>query len=492
MTTPHPAAASGDARPGKDPASLAPDRPPGTHRSLVDAMDRIGITRAHKAVIALILAGQLFDTFQQDTSGAIGPYLSTTFGISTSELALINTMTMLGGLVGRMLAGYVADRYGRRFALSYNLLIYTLGGLISAFAPHYLVLLISRFIVGIGTGGELTVGLAMISEMVPTRRRGTAVASVNFVSSGVGNVFAFALFLLVLGPLNGPLGGDTHSWRWLYVFLAVPALMIVVFRRYLPESPRFLVATNRVHEANQVLTRLAAGRLRYRPTGDEVTPYLDASESFAEREKWSPLEVFRGAPGRRTVMMGIASWVAIGAFLMLLVLLPTLLVSKGFSVSSSLLYTLLINIGSLLGSGAAMLVASRWPRKVSALVGGLGACVSAILFGAIADGPALILVLGFVFQFFNLFVNTVLMSWSPELYPTRIRALGTSTVNAIGNVGGAVMPIAAAFIFDRSGSAGVFVLIGVMYALLIIASRFIPETLGRTLEEVTEQPAPQH
>ncbi len=129
MTTPHPAAASGDAQPAPEPSA---------HRSLVAAMDRIGITRAHKVVIVLILAGQLFDTFQQDTSGAIGPALSTTFGISTSELALINTMTMVGGLVGRMLAGYLADRYGRRFALSYNLLIYTLGGLISAFAPSYL------------------------------------------------------------------------------------------------------------------------------------------------------------------------------------------------------------------------------------------------------------------------------------------------------------------------------------------------------------------
>ena len=84
-------------------------------------------------------------------------------------------MTVIGGLIGRLVGGYLADRKGRRFALSLNLLIYTLGGLLSAVAPNYEVLLSSRLIVGIGLGGEFTIGLAMISEMVATKRRGTAV-----------------------------------------------------------------------------------------------------------------------------------------------------------------------------------------------------------------------------------------------------------------------------------------------------------------------------
>ena len=79
-------------------------------------------------------------------------------------------------MAGRLIGGYIADR-GRRFALSLNLLVYTLGGLISAVAVNYEMLLASRFIVGIGLGGEFTVGLAMLSEIVATRHRGTAVGT---------------------------------------------------------------------------------------------------------------------------------------------------------------------------------------------------------------------------------------------------------------------------------------------------------------------------
>ena len=82
---------------------------------------------------------------------------------------------MIGGLIGRLVGGYLADKKGRRIALSLNLLIYTLGGLISAVATNYEVLVASRLIVGIGLGGEFTIGIAMMSEMVATRYRGTLV-----------------------------------------------------------------------------------------------------------------------------------------------------------------------------------------------------------------------------------------------------------------------------------------------------------------------------
>ena len=115
---------------------------------------------------------------------------------------MINTATVIGGLVGRLLGGYLADRYGRRIGAGFNLLLYTLGGLISAVAMNYEMLLASRFIVGIGLGGEFTVGIAMLSEMVATRHRGTLVATLNIGSGGVGNFLSYGLFFLLLGPLR--------------------------------------------------------------------------------------------------------------------------------------------------------------------------------------------------------------------------------------------------------------------------------------------------
>jgi len=215
---------------------------PDTSGALAEALDRIGFTRAHAVVVAMVLAGMFFDALEQDATGAIGEGLKASFGMDTNGLALLNTVTTVGGLVGRLVTGWIADRRGRRFALSLNLLLYTLGGVLSAVASTETVLHLSRFIVGVGLGGEFTVGLTLLAEMVATRYRGTVAASLNIGSGGVGNFVAFGLFLVVLGPLNDALGGTSLSWRWLFVLLAVPALLVVVFRRYLPESPRFLLA----------------------------------------------------------------------------------------------------------------------------------------------------------------------------------------------------------------------------------------------------------
>ena len=397
--------------------SQAPTAQSDKPRTVGEVLDHIPFTRAHVWVMALVMAGMFFDTLEQDSTGAIGPYLIKTFDITDNKLVTINTLTVIGGLVGRLVGGYLADKKGRRFSLSFNLLLYSLGGLISAFAPNYEVLLASRFIVGIGLGGEFTVGLALISEMVSTRRRGTAVGTMGFASGGIGNFIAYGFFVIVLGPLNSFLGGDTHSWRWLMGMMAVPAILVVFFRRYLPETPRFLVSVGRIHDANRVLTILASGNLRLKPADADVTPYLDADALPPTPEHISPTEIFGSKLLRRTAAVGVASWMAFGAQVTLLVLLPTLLVSKGYSISSSLVFTMIMYAGSMFGALAAAVAAARIPRRLAVTVAAVLGCISAICFAEFANGAAGILIFGSIFQFFSLFLNSTLALWSPEAVP---------------------------------------------------------------------------
>lgn len=460
--------------------------PRGRYRTIAGALDSLPLTRAQIWVMALVMAGMFFDTLQQDAPGAIGPQLKEALHIGNTDLVTINTLTVVGGIVGRLVGGYLADRKGRRFSLAFNLLIYTVGGLLSAFAPNFTIMLISRFIVGIGLGGEFTIGLTLVSEIVSTKRRGTAVGLMGFASGGIGNFAAYGLFVLVLGPLSSSLGGDLTSWRWLLVFLAFPAVLVVFYRRLLPESPRFLVDAGRVQEANRALTILASNDIRKRPTDAEVIPFLDTESGVEVKPRVSPAEIFTKHLLRRTVAIGIASWMAFGAQVTLLVLLPTLLVSKGYSISSSLVFTLIMYGGSMLGALAAALVAAKLPRRATVAIAGVLGCLSAIAFAELANGAAGILIFGSIFQFFSLFLNSTLALWSPELYPTRVRALGCSTVNGVGNVAGALMPFAAVFIFDHSGVGGVFLMIAVMYTILAVSARFAPETLGVPLEDINE------
>ncbi|GEM30936.1 MFS transporter [Nocardia neocaledoniensis NBRC 108232] len=461
---------------------------PASSPGLAAALDRIGFGRVQAVVIALLMAGLFFDSLEQNSTGAMGPLLKESFGIGNAELTLINTATVIGGLVGRLIGGYLADRWGRRTALSLNLLVYTLGGLISAAAVNYEILLTSRFIVGIGLGGEFTVGLAILAEMVATRHRGSLLATLNISSGGIGNIASFGFFALVLGPLGALLGGDDTSWRWTYVILAVPAVLVVFFRRYLPESPRFLLSKGRVAEANLSLTRLGSGSIAGLRDPGPVVDYVSAAD-IPRQTRSSYVEVFKGRNGRRVAAIGAASWMSFGAQVTLLFLMPILLVSRGYSLTDSLAFTMIMNIGSLFGACAASYLAGRAPRRPTVMGAAVLGCLSAIAFALFATSTVLLLTLGMIFQFFTMMLNTMLSVWSPELFPTSVRAMGASVVNGIGNVAGAVMPFAALFFFDRAGVPGVFAMIAVMYALLVVAARFGPETFGKPLEVVSGEAA---
>ncbi|NKQ52349.1 MFS transporter [Amycolatopsis sp. K13G38] len=436
----------------------------------------------------LILAGMFFDTLEQNSVGAMGANLKLSLGVTDNQLTAINTATVIGGLVGRLAGGWFADRYGRRAALSVNLLIYSLGGLLSAVAVNYDMMLASRFVVGIGLGGEFTIGIAMLAEMVATRYRGALVATLNIGSGGVGNFLSYGLFFLLLGPLAPALGGDHRVWRWTFLFLAVPALLVVVYRRRLPESPRFLLTKGRVDEANRSLAILASHSLKHTTRTLAGGP-LTVADVPDRQLKSSPAAVFARSVLPRTLSIGAASWMAFGAQVTLNFLMPTLLVERGYSISDSLLFTMIMNIGSLLGACAAAWLAGRVGRRGT--VGGAGVlgCLTAAAFAAFGHSTVLILVLGATFQLFTMITNTTLAVWSPELYPTAIRANGTSIVNGIGNIAGAVMPFLAVALFGAFGLAGVFGMVAVMYALLVLASRFAPETRARTLEQINEDSA---
>ncbi|WP_243692358.1 MFS transporter [Curtobacterium sp. PhB146] len=449
------------------------------------ALDSIGFTRAQFWVLMLILAGEFFDTLEQNSIGAMATNIKASLAIGDVQLSTINTATVLGGLVGRFLAGWLADKYGRRFSLGLNLLVYTLGGLLSAVSFNFDMLLVSRFIVGIGVGGEFMIGIAMLSEMVATKYRGGLIATINVGAGGIGNFISYGLFLLLLGPLAAPLGGDDHVWRWTFVILAIPALFVVLYRRKLPETPRWLLSKGRVDEANRSLAVLASNTLT--PPADAAPPVrLTPADLPPVALHSSPAAVFHKLVLRRTIAIGVASWMAFGVQVTLNFLMPTLLVERGYTVSQSLIYTMIMNIGSLLGCTAAALLANRVGRRPLIAVAGILGCLTALAFAAFGNDTAAILVLGALFQFFTMLTNTTLAAWTAEVYPTAIRASGASIVNGIGNIAGAVMPFAAIALYGSWAFAGVFGLAAVMYAVLVVASRFAPETRGRSLEDVNE------
>ncbi len=458
------------------------------YRELGDALDRIPFRRAHVLILVLVASGALFDAIEQYNVGLAAPLIAKQWSLSNAQVGLLTTLTFAGMALGSLIAGVTGDRYGRRITYMYNLGLYTLGALLAAFAPNYEVLLAARLIVGIGLGGELNTGLTLVSELMPTKYRGAAVATVNVAAGGLGIFASSALAALLLGPLESSLGGPTTAWRWLLGVLALPALLVFVYRWFLPESPRYLLVEGQVKEANGVLTRLAANRLRA-PRDMQVTPYVTVTEgSRLPRQRVRLSEIFRGALAVRTIVIWVVSAMTFGAQVTITVFMPTVLVSRGFDVATSLAYTTVINIGGLIGAILASVFGFRFRRRVVLSYGALAAILVAIGFG-ISSQLAAVLILGGLLQLMFILLNTTTWVWAPELYPTRVRAFGTGASVTVALIAASLVPLLAGIIFDAAGAVGMFVLVAAMYAVMAAAVRFGPETHGLSLEDVSEEVA---
>ena len=448
-------------------------------QQLENALNQIGVTRSHKSIIFLVVCGVLFDVFEQNAVGLVGPLLREQWGLSATDIGFLNTITFIAAAMGRLLSGYMADRFGRRTMLNVNLALFTLGAIGCALAPGYTVLAIARFVVGFGLGGEITTAVTMLAEFCSAKFRGTAVGLINVGGGGLGNMLApaFALGVFALFP------GD-NAWRWLFGCLVLPALFIVFYRRYIPETPRYLLAKGRVDEANRVLSMLASGKLANAqfPVHAYITAHADASAQAAGPRQ-SFAAIFRAGYARRTIAVGIASWMTFGAQLSVLTLMPTILVAQGYSITKSFTFTIIMQSGSLLGALAASTMGYYFPRKRVLTVGALAACLAGLAFGNFTSSVAVVLLCGALFQFCVLTLNTSIWIYAPELYPTRIRGLGTSFLLALGTIGGAMSQVLAGKMFDLYGVAGMFGMIAAMYLLFAIAVQFAPETFGRSIEE---------
>jgi len=363
-------------------------------------------------------------------------------------------------------------------------LLFTIGSLGCAAAPSFWVLCVGRAIVGFGLGGEISTAVTMLAEISSAKFRGTAVGLVNVGAGGLGNFLApaFGLMIFTLFP-----GAD--GWRYLFLSLGLPSLLIVFYRRYIPETPRFLVSKNRTAEANKVLSILASGRLN--PRKLIITPYLSEGGEPFSGSKIAWTEIFKPPYASRTIPVAIAILMSYGAQLSVLTLLPMMLVAQGYTVSSSLLFTMIIQAGSFCGTVAASAFGFMFPRKRVLTTGAICACIAALCFGFLGVNIYLLLFFGALFQFFVLVLNTTIWIYAPELYPTHSRAFGVAFILATGTAAGAFVPIISGRILDSNGPVGVFLMIAVMYAIFAACIQFGPETYGKSMENVNVAALPE-
>jgi MFS transporter, putative metabolite:H+ symporter len=225
-------------------------------------LDRLPVGPFHYRILWLVGIGMFFDGFDIYVAGTV---LASTLksGFSTlSQNALFVSVIFVGMMIGSFVTGFLGDRYGRRFTYQANLLMFGLASIAAAFAPNMTVLILLRFIIGVGLGAENVVGYSTMTEFVPARTRGR----------WLGLMAVFVVTGLPVASLIGYLVIPLLGWRAMFVLGGARALVVWHMRKSLPESPRWLESVGRDAEADRLLRTIGMQAALRGPLPDPAPP----------------------------------------------------------------------------------------------------------------------------------------------------------------------------------------------------------------------------
>lgn len=430
-----------------------------------ERLDRLPFTSKHRRMLTGSGIGWALDAMDIALVSYIVAVLVTEWELSDGERSLILSIGFAGMAIGAAVGGMLADRIGRRQVFALTLLVYGVATGASALAGGVAVLLVLRFITGLGLGAELPVASTLVSEFAPKRIRGRVVVILEAFWA-IGWIAAAVIGYLVVPAENG--------WRWAFAIGMVPAAYALVVRRVLPESVRFSESKGRIAQAEAAVRQFeeAAG----------VAPTVSPPPAPpAKGPGWLAL----WGPGlrRRTAALWIV-WFTVnfayyGAFLWL----PSLLVRQGFDIVTSFGYTLIITLAQLPGYALAAFLIERWGRRPT-LISFLGvSAVAAVAFGQSGSVTA-ILVTGCVLSAFNLGAWGALYAVTPEIYPTQLRGAGAGSAAAFGRIASILAPLSVPLLLGWGGTGLVFAAFGVSFAIAMVAAFGLPELKGRALSDL--------
>ena len=436
------------------------------------------LTRNQKIVLAVAMMNGALEFFDQFIIAFVLAFMIKPWHLTYGQSAVVLLSSGIGSIAGSFLWGHLADRVGRRITLIAILMCYSLASLLLAFTPegNWAYLSVFRAGVGLGVGGYI-VNIALVQEFVPACRRAWAGGIISIAAPG--GLLIASLSAAALAPLIG--------WRGLFLLGALPALFAIVILRFLPESPRWALATGRVELAR----RSAGWALGLPPEAIDIT-----AAPAPGAASWR--ELFRH---RRSVATGsLVNLGAITGIYGLILWAPSLLVLvQGFSpveASRVMVVVSLCNIGARIVFST---LAETIGRKRSGVLYCFGAAALLAITGLVAHGDIALAPLFWLFVLATFFLAdggfAVSGPYTTEIWPSRLRASGAGFSYGAGSLGKIFGPLGLALIIGSSNALApevtvarivpAFLFLAGWYALAGLTYLFIgPETMGRSTAEI--------
>ncbi|MDP8023693.1 MAG: MFS transporter [Conexivisphaerales archaeon] len=391
------------------------------------------------------------------------PFLIKVMKITTAIQGMLGTATYLGGIFGAVIFGVFSDLRGRKSALILDLFFFFIASFVSAFVSNVTQLIAIRLAIGFGIGADIVSGPALLSEMLPKNKRGTMLGISLLMMPLGGLVSVLVAYMLYSSGISANI-----IWRIIFALGAIPALIVILLRSYLPESPRWLA--------------------KFGDPKKHVREFRTFGINVQKNERQSYLEIFRKY--KRGLAYSSIAWFTAGTTSMLTIFTPLILqrfVTKGYFQLISL--TLTVWIFALFGALVSALLQDYAGRKKLAVVSIMLLGVSYVLLGfsllLSVNVLELILSLAMFFSFMNVGVAYAVQT---EVFPTDLKSFSDGlafSINRVANFAfGSLVPVLLALgvLTHFLWFSGLLVML-----LAVVLAALGIETKNKSLERIEEE-----
>jgi major inositol transporter-like SP family MFS transporter len=438
-----------------------------------------------KVAIAATMGALAFGYDTGVISGAL-PFMSVPvagggLGLTPVTEGVVTSALVFGAAFGSLMAGTLADKYGRRTTLMGLALVFMLGVFGTTLAPSVAVMVAMRFVLGLAVGGASATVPVFIAEMAGPSRRARLVSQNELMIVG-GQLIAY-----ILNAALAHLSGSPHVWRTMLAIAAVPAILLGLGMLWVPASPRWLASKNRMKEARAVLQQIRSSEKQVEL---EMAEIVKLNNIDHEQAGWAAVI---GTPWiRKLLWIGIglgfmAQFTGVNAFMYFT---PIILQSTGLGTNAALTATIGNGVVALIATFIGIWLIGKHGRRPMLLTG-LGAVIATqaalgavLLFmpeGLVKSYAALACILFFLL-FMQMLIAPVYWLLMSELFPMRLRGVLTGTAVAcqwvFNGLVAPLFPVAMA----QFGSATFFVFAAINVLSLVFVATCVPETRGKSLE----------
>ncbi|ANT55503.1 MULTISPECIES: MFS transporter [Bacillus] len=436
---------------------------------LLTRMESVPFSRWHLKPRIIMGSATFFDAFDALSLAFVLPVLIGMWNLSPAQIGLLIGSGYIGQAIGAIFFGWLAERRGRVFSAKWTVFLMSIMSIACVFSGNFMALFIFRFIQGIGVGGEVPVAASYINELSRAQGRGRFFMLYEMI---------FPLGLMISAQI-GAFVVPSFGWKWMFLIGGIGGLIVFVFFFMLRESPRWLISKGRLDEAERIIEEIEASTDKRMPVANQVS-------SSTEKGDWK--ELFSTFYRKRTLIVwglwfsayfvsnGLNNW------------LPSLYNTVyNLPVGDSLRAASLTNILQTIGVFACAFLIDKVGRKRWATIAFIvtGALLTALWISG-ANSPESVIYLGSAAYGMMGTITVLLYLYTPEIYPTRMRVIGTAFATAWLRLASAIAPIMIGFILEVSGVSTIFIL----FASVTVVGAILAFKMIETREKVLEDIAP--